>query len=117
MNGFVKGYQDVLIGLLSPNILSTRYVSSKKNITMNTKGASWYSVYNAYARFGSFSVEFQYPDQLKPVSSAIYPVPMNSKKVDNTNSPKDIGVPSSINWYPTTPFSISIHAVAVTAAM
>ena len=107
------------IGLLSPKILSTRYVSSTKKTTTNTKGARKYNVYKLRLRLGALSMRLVLKKfvQPKPVSSAMYPVPTKMRKLENTSRPKDNGVPSSTSWYPTMPLSISTQAVAVTAAM
>ena len=112
----LKEVKDLRIGLLSPNTRRTRIASSTKNATKQTKGNNWYRTYNPIFRCGSLVLGSKWPVQLKAVSRAIYPVPMNRMSDDTSRSPMEMAVPSSSSWKPTIEFNNKIHVVAVIAA-
>ncbi len=66
-------------------------------------------------RLGSFRLGAKCPVQLKAVSSAMYPVPINKAIADKSSSPNDVGVPSSSIWKPTTALRRRTQRVATIA--
>lgn len=79
--------------------------------TMQTSGNPRYRMYSP--TFIQSLLGWKWPVKENAVSSAMYVVPVKRIAAEPTTSPKDKGVPSSNNWYPTRPNKTKIQNIAV----